>query len=115
MARETVVTLVDDLDGSTADETVVFGLDGWAYEIDLNEVNAKTLRSAIVDFIGSARRLGKMQSGAAATPVRRGAARPRSDKEQNRAIRGWAGQNGFSIADRGRIPAEVVEAFHQAH
>ena len=35
---------VDDLDGSTAEGTRRFGLDGTEYEIDLNATQAKALR-----------------------------------------------------------------------
>ncbi|MBE7163473.1 MAG: Lsr2 family protein, partial [Williamsia herbipolensis] len=34
MAQKVVVTLVDDLDETEADETVEFGIDGTTYEID---------------------------------------------------------------------------------
>lgn len=40
MAQKTVVILSDDLDGSDANETITFGLDGSEYEIDLNEAHA---------------------------------------------------------------------------
>ena len=40
MASRTTVTLVDDLDGETADETVEFGLDHAEYEIDLTSAHA---------------------------------------------------------------------------
>ena len=58
MAQVTNVTLVDDLDGSAADETVVFGLDGRIFEIDLNAEHASQLRDAIAPFVAAARRTG---------------------------------------------------------
>jgi hypothetical protein len=39
MARRVEVQLLDDVDGSTADETLPFGLDGTTYEIDLTGVS----------------------------------------------------------------------------
>ena len=36
MGQQVIVTVTDDLDGSAADETVRFGLDGAGYEIDLS-------------------------------------------------------------------------------
>lgn len=36
----------------------------------------------------------------------------RRDPEQTTAIRTWARANGFTIADRGRIPAEVEKAYN---
>ncbi len=44
MAKRMVVTLVDDVDGTEAVETVIYGIDGIAYAIDLNAVNAQELR-----------------------------------------------------------------------
>jgi hypothetical protein len=35
------------------------------------------------------------------------------DREQTRAIREWARKRGMDVADRGRIPASVVDAYHQ--
>ncbi len=56
MAQKVMVTLVDDLDGSEAEETVEFGLDGAFYEIDLSEDNAERLRDALSEYVEHARR-----------------------------------------------------------
>ena len=53
MAQKVMVTLVDDLDGSEAGETVEFGLDGAFYEIDLSEGNAERLRGRAVRIRGA--------------------------------------------------------------
>ena len=58
MAQKVQVTLVDDLDGSSADETLTFGLDGVAYEIDLSRSNAKKFRDSLNAYVGAARRSG---------------------------------------------------------
>ena len=42
MAKTLIVKLSDDIDGGDADETVRFGLDGKAYEIDLSATNARS-------------------------------------------------------------------------
>ena len=52
------VVLADDLDGSEAEETVEFGLDGAFYEIDLSEDNAERLRDALAEYVEHARRSG---------------------------------------------------------
>ncbi|HEX2743650.1 MAG TPA: histone-like nucleoid-structuring protein Lsr2, partial [Streptosporangiaceae bacterium] len=44
MAQKIQTLFIDDLDGSTAEGTVRFGLDGTEYEIDLNAGHAKELR-----------------------------------------------------------------------
>lgn len=55
MARRTVVRLVDDLDGSEATETVVYGLDGRLWEIDLNAENARDLRDVLAPYLAVSR------------------------------------------------------------
>ena len=60
MAQKTIVQLVDDLDGTQAEDisTVTFGLDGVTYEIDLTETNASNLRKSLDEFVAHARRTG---------------------------------------------------------
>jgi hypothetical protein len=111
MARKTQVILIDDLDEGQADETVTFGLDGSTYEIDLSSKNASALRDALAKYVGAAHRLAR--SGSRAGGVQgRGAAT--TDREQTQAIRAWARRNGHTVSDRGRIPANIVEAYHAA-
>ncbi len=110
MASQTVVSFVDDLDGSTAAGTVPFAIDGKSFEIDLSDENAARLRESLAPFVAKARR--------AATGRGRGKmtdARPRADREQTAAIRRWARDNGHAISERGRVPKAVVEAFQAAH
>jgi hypothetical protein len=106
------VRLIDDLDGEVADETVEFGLDGKSFEIDLSKGNAGRLRDALAEYVAAARKSGgarRRSTAAAASPPRR----PTIDREQNQAIRDWARKRGMKVSDRGRIPAEVLEAYHQ--
>ncbi len=42
-------------------------------------------------------------------------ATPGMSREQREAIRTWANDNGFTVGDRGRIAANVIEAFEAAH
>ncbi|GDY30785.1 histone-like nucleoid-structuring protein Lsr2 [Gandjariella thermophila] len=116
MAQKVTVTLLDDLDGSEAEETVEFGLDGVSYQIDLSSSNAAKLRDSLAKFVASARRAGgrKRAQGArpsGAKPARTAAA----DREQNQAIREWARKQGMQVSDRGRIPADVLQAYHKQH
>ncbi len=118
MAQKVTVTLVDDLDGGTAEETVEFGVDGVAYEIDLSSDNAVHLRDALAGYVAHARKAGSGQRrrGGGGGPPRRGgggSGRAAVDREQNQAIREWARKNGMNVSDRGRIPAEVLEAYHK--
>lgn len=107
MARKTQVTLIDDIDGGEASQTVSFGLDGVQYEIDLNDTNAESLREQLERWASSGRRTGGRRNV--------GAARARSNPERTARIREWARQNGHEVSDRGRIAASVVEAYDAAH
>ncbi|WP_075302065.1 MULTISPECIES: Lsr2 family protein [unclassified Pseudonocardia] len=109
MAQVKTVQLIDDLTGAPADETVEFGLDGRSYEIELAAGNASKLRDALAEYVAAARR----QAGAATRRRGRGGQQPTVDREQNQAIRGWARARGMKISDRGRIPAEVLSAYHE--
>ena len=51
MAQKVQTLLIDDLDGSDAEGTVFFGLDGRQYEIDLSTDHAKDLRAALARYI----------------------------------------------------------------
>ncbi len=123
MVQKTTVTLVDDIDGGDAEESVEFGVDGVFYEVDLSDSHAKALREALADYVAHARR-----SGGRRTPARRaragnatrasrpsGAAPAPVDREQSKAIREWARSQGLGVSDRGRIPNSFTEAYHQAH
>ncbi len=69
MARQEQVTLIDDMDGGKADETVTFALDGVTYEIDLHKKKASALRKALDEFLSHAR---PMREAAASARVRSG-------------------------------------------
>jgi hypothetical protein len=113
MAQKVTVALVDDLDGTEAEETVEFGLDGATYQIDLSDDNAGRLRDALEEYVDHARRSGGRKRAPGRPAVGR-APRPASaDREQNQAIREWARKQGMNVSDRGRIPAEVLDAYHQ--
>ena len=112
MAQKVTVSLIDDLDGDKADETVEFGVDGKNYEIDLSGSNADKLRDALAAYVAAARRPGgRRRSGAPNAAV--AARRPSVDREQNQAIRDWARKRGMKVSDRGRIPADVLDSYHQ--
>ncbi|SDP85522.1 Lsr2 protein [Actinopolyspora xinjiangensis] len=55
MAERIQVELVDDIDGSEAQQTVTFAMDGVSYEIDLSEQNARSLRELFGPYIKQAR------------------------------------------------------------
>jgi len=106
MAQKVHIVLVDDIDQSEAEETVSFGLDGKNYAIDLNAANAAKLRDALAPYVAHARPAnGRGRRSAAKTA---GGTAPAE-------IRAWARENGFDVPDRGRVSAEVREAYAAAH
>jgi hypothetical protein len=110
VAKQTIHKLIDDLDGGDADETVKFALDGVQYEIDLSKKNASKLRDAFASYAAKGRKIGRggVVVGGRTARGRGGAV----DREQNKAIRAWAKQQGKDISNRGRIPQEIVDEYH---
>ncbi len=106
MAQKVHIVLVDDIDQSDAEETVTFGLDGKEYAIDLNAKNARALRDAIAPYLAHARSVG----GRSRRSNGKAASGPAPSE-----IRAWARDNGFDVPERGRVSAEVREAYAAAH
>jgi Lsr2 len=107
MAQKVKIILVDDVDGGSADETVRFGLDGVNYEIDLSANNAKELRSTLDRFVSNARKTsgGRAPKGKA----------PGGRNQDSAQIRQWAKDHGYKVNSRGRIQAEIQEAYQKAN
>jgi len=109
MAQKIQTLFIDDLDGSTADGTVRFALDGTQYEIDLNAAHAQELRTSLAPFTRAARKVAGTARRQTRNPGK-AAANGLSTTE----IRDWAKANGFDIKDRGRVPADVIAKFRAA-
>ena len=109
MAQKVQTLLVDDLDGSDAETTVRFGLDGSQYEIDLNEAHAKDLRESLALYVARARRI----SATAGRGVRRRQA-DAADGAGSTEIREWARENSIEVKDRGRVPQGIVARYKAA-
>ncbi|BDT84656.1 Lsr2 family protein [Nocardia cyriacigeorgica] len=116
MAKKVTVSLIDDVDGeSIADETIEFGIDGVSYEIDLSAANAAKLREEMEQWVANARRVsGRRRVKAASTTGGTTKSRVPMDREQTAAIREWARRNGHKVHARGRISADITEAYNKA-
>jgi len=110
MARKVEVQLIDDLDGSKAEETVKFSIDGINYEIDLSKKNATKLRAGLEPYVNAGQKLGRIQTQRVSIRSR-GTAAARSDREQNQAIREWAQRQGLEVSPRGRISRSIIEQY----
>jgi Lsr2 len=109
MAQKIQTFFIDDLDGSEAEGTVLFGLDGTQYEIDLSTTHAKELRTALARYIeagrritGTSRRAGQAGRKALASGV------------SNTGVRAWAKTQGIEVKERGRVPADVIAQYQAA-
>jgi hypothetical protein len=110
VAQKIQTVFVDDLDGSEAEGTVRFGLDGSEYEIDLNATHAQALREALAPYVSAARRSG----AAARRPARATGRRAPASGLNTTEVREWAKAQGIDVKDRGRVPAELVVKFKAA-
>ena len=111
MARQTTVTLVDDLDGSEAEEQVEFSVDG-------RTLRNRPLGGQCPEIARRARAVryrGPPHGRQRAAAARWAAVPSRSDRAQNPAIREWAIAQGMKVSERGRIPTNVLTGFHSAH
>jgi hypothetical protein len=115
----------DDLDQTEHSDTAPvtthsFELDGTTYEIDLTDTNFGGLSTTMAPYVQAARKatasvparsVGRPRTVTAGgtAPVR---AVTRADREQNAAIRAWATNHGYPVSDRGRIPVDVLNAYH---
>lgn len=111
MAQKVTTEFIDDIDGSVAERTFTFAVDGTNYEIDLSTSNIAEFNAAIGGFVESARRVKASGSGYKA----RATSGAQADREQLRAIREWAKGQGLPVSDRGRISREIRAKFDAAH
>lgn len=124
MARETIITLVDDLDGSTDDvqNVTFYDANGKRHKIDLSKENREELariQAAVTDMLAglveSAQPDKGNRPGKGDRPKPDKPSRTRGDRDELRAIREWARENGHQVSDRGRIAKPVREAYQAAH
>ena len=105
MAQKVQIQLIDDITDESADETVEFSLDGVNFEIDLTTANAEKLREALAPYVTAGRRTSGRRS--------RGPRVQRSSRAKE--VRAWAAENGYQVSSRGRVSAEIQEAFDKTH
>jgi hypothetical protein len=111
MAQHTQVLLVDDIDGSPAQGTVDFGLDGQGYAMELSAENDKRLRAVLGPYIEHGRRIP------ATRPRRQTWRAAVSGDTRNAQIREWAKTQPDlgPVNDRGRVSKKIIAAYDRAH
>lgn len=110
MARVVVEQLVDDIDGGKATETVDFSYRKVDYQIDLSAKNAKALDKLLSPYIEVARRIPRKRAAAPRSPGKGSAGAPDSKN-----VRSWAAASGIEVSERGRISADVMRQYREAH
>jgi hypothetical protein len=102
MARKT--DIIDDYDGSKGASERFFSIGDRDYTIDLTDANWEAFLESISKF----RRVAPIakKSRKNASPIR--------DPEDKPKIRQWAKDTGYELAERGRFPNELVEAYYHA-
>lgn len=118
---------VDDLDGSPADGSLSFTVNGERYEMDLSKDNARAFHADMERWVKAARKVGKApgvkkpKTTAHTSPVK-------IDDTQAAPIREWAKgrdqdelrkmarSTGMEVPDRGRLSINVMTAaYNVAH
>lgn len=109
MATKVLTVLIDDIDGSDADRTTSFQIDGTDYEIDLSAENAERLAELLKPYIAAARKVKRRNR----QPVRPKQVMKAQESSPSN-IREWARSNGYTTTTRGRISTNVLEAHERA-
>lgn len=108
MASIVSVVVTDDIDGSAGAETVMFGVDGATYEIDLAETNRAKLTAAMAPYVEAGRRVSLRRPRAIA-------GRQAAVRVDRAEIRAWAKKQGLQVSERGRISADIMQRYEAAH
>lgn len=115
MAKKTIQIITSDLSGDELaageGETITFSIGGADYSIDLTDAEADELRATFERYVSVARRASSR--GGPTSTSRKSSGSGRSSEELAH-IRAWANENGHAVSERGRIKAEVIEAFDRA-
>jgi hypothetical protein len=115
MAQKVVVQLVDDLDGTAIEDgagsTVTFAIDGTSYEIDLSDAHASEFRDVLSPYLKAGRRI----AGSRRSSAPRSSSSSSAAASEAAAMREWANAQGMKVSQRGRVGADVVDAYRASH
>jgi hypothetical protein len=109
MAQKIQTIFIDDIDGGEAEGTVLFGLDGAEYEIDLSSAHSEELRKSLDAYITHGRKVP-----GTARRATRGTGRRNASIIDTAKIREWAREQGVEIKDRGRVPGDIIAKYRAA-
>jgi hypothetical protein len=120
MAKEIITRLIDDITNQAVEdgegESIQFGVNGVAYEIDLNDKNAAKFHETMKFYIDHSSRVEVHSSAPAHAPQRRAASKSvKSDPQQLAAMRTWLREQGHAVSDRGRIAQSLQDIYNTAN
>jgi hypothetical protein len=114
MAKKTIEIITSDLSGEELEagqgQTILFSVGDSAYSVDLTDDEAKEFHETLGKYTSVASR----RSGRPSAQSRKASGSGRTSEELSH-IRAWAKSNGHDVSERGRIKAEVIEAFDKAN
>lgn len=140
MGKIVTIEYIDDLEGTSIDaesvDTIEFSFRGQDYTLVLTRENGSQFDKDVARYIAAAKKAQSRDARATRKTVK-SASRPKktplptagqrktakakpsapavSGPERTRSIRKWAMDNGYTVSDRGRISAAVLDAFEAAH
>lgn len=112
MAQQFYFRFIDDIDGTDLGDTantISFAFQGKEYAIDLSDDNAEAFREAVAPYIEAGHRVTGSKTKAARKNT------GKTSSEDTKKVREWARANGYEVSDRGRVPAEVTQAYEAAN
>jgi hypothetical protein len=83
------------------------------YELDLTDDNSAKLRDTLSPYVRAGRKIGGRRRGGArpGRTISGSGSAAGYNRETLKSIRAWAKQNGQRVSDRGRLSAEVLQAW----
>lgn len=108
MSWEFIVRLRDDLDGSTADETIAFGWRGKQYEVDLTAMHAAEFEEFMTRYLKVAR-----PAGGEAVPEPPHGGQNMDQRRFKAAARAWGKEHGWDVEPGGYHPRAMMRAFEE--
>lgn len=109
MAQKYITVKTSDLSGAELEsgegDTINFTVGRNSYIIDLTDKEVGEFYDVLKPYVDAARK-------ADSTPARSSSSDGKAPKRSDLAeVREWANRNGYTVSARGRIPANVIEAF----
>jgi len=127
LARVIMALLVDDGDGDGATQTIPFAYRGVEYEIDLSEREVTALDAVLAPYVENARPVRAKRTTARRPTAK--SSKPNNSIKSSKSskssksnvpadpsqVRAWAKTQGIAVADRGRVSADVMRQYRDAH